>query len=329
MPVNRNQLERLLLIHQEIASGKGPTYQDLAKACIAQLPNCYEKTVISIKRTIFQDIDRLRTHYNAPLENRKRKYYYTEPFALLQSIAPQEFDLLQQLLHIFQQLAEIPIFEGFRALQVKLLQYIQIPEQQVVFFDDNPHYKGLPYLLPIYQAIREPRALKINYIDFQMNRTQHTISPYVLKEYQNRWYIFGWEHNAKKLYNLALDRIQGIEPSDFRYLANKASVEDHLDYIVGVTHFENIFVRTVLLKVALPRAKYLETKPLHHSQKFHSIDATHYVFEYCLAINPELISEILRLGPDAEVLTPINLRQIIIEKANEMSRLYRANTPTA
>ena len=53
-----------------------------------------------------------------------------------------------------------------------------------------------------------------------------SFSPYILKEFRNRWFVFGKRHDTldRFIFNLALDRIEHITdaPKKERYRTDKA-----------------------------------------------------------------------------------------------------------
>ena len=63
------------------------------------------------------------------------------------------------------------------------------------------------------------------------------ISPYLLKEYRNRWFIIYYDYERNGICNYALDRIVFIEPYvDKPFVENTFFDPEHyFDNIVGVT----------------------------------------------------------------------------------------------
>lgn len=323
MPIDRNRLQRLRVIHALIARNARPNWRLLAEECIAKLD--LPTHADSLRRTIFDDLNELRAQ-GAPLVSQKGTYTYSVPFSLNHIINPDELTLLGEVQALFRQYATLPQFKGFEEIQLKIAERAAKKQPPFVVFEQNLQYTGLRHLWPIYEAIRNQNALNIQYRDFQRVPTQHSLSPYQLREYNNRWYVFGWQNSECQLYNLALDRIVQIEPSLFAYRPAQENINDFLRDVVGVTRYRDTPLQTVRLRVQNPRAYYLTTKPLHHSQRCVEETEEATLFEFWVVPNPELESEILALGADAEVLAPASLRARLKATVAQMQKMYAQAT---
>ncbi len=62
------------------------------------------------------------------------------------------------------------------------------------------------------------------------------LCPYLLKEFRNRWFVFGSRATNLVLFNLALDRIVSIEPVDIPFRDNPNFDPEHFfDDVIGVS----------------------------------------------------------------------------------------------
>jgi predicted DNA-binding transcriptional regulator YafY len=307
MPLDRNKYQRLRIINDLIARNTRPNWHDMAEACISELG--LPTHADSLRRTIFNDIDDLKNApFFAPLVSEKGRYSYSEPFSLNSIINPNDVILLNEIQILLKQFASLPQFRGLEEIQLKIEERAGGRQPALIEFEKNDEYTGNKHLQPLYEAIRQQKAMKINYKDFKGQTTQHTLSPYLLREYKNRWFIFGWQHVENSVYNLALDRIQTLDFSDFAYIPSRVDMNRYLRDVVGVTRFRDAFPEAIEIRLLKPRAYYLKTKALHHSQTIVSETETEIVFRYWLIPNPELETEILSYGADAEVLAPESLR---------------------
>lgn len=121
--------------------------------------------------------------------------------------------------------------------------------------------------------------------------------PYLLKEYRNRWFVFG-RHEAKgEIWNLALDRMLSLSSSLLTYRPNTDwDPEAHFRDIVGVTLHRDRAPQEVCFEVSPLQARYLMSKPLHHSQRVLEESAERVVFALWVVPNYELEAELARLG---------------------------------
>ena len=80
----------------------------------------------------------------------------------------------------------------------------------------------------------------------------------------------------------------------------------------------------VKLRVGDVKREYLRTLPMHHSQEEEIATSNQYsVFRYFLCLTPELITQILAMGENVEVLEPQELRDRVKERAFQIANLYK------
>lgn len=321
----RNQLERLITLHELLSTGFHYSLDDFARACEKRLGDENKPSV----RTLFNDLERLREEYKAPLAPKNRQvkpYWYTRTdFSLYGVFNKEDAALANEATALLKQVSYLPQFAGLEDVFLKFKQRAGVvgkAETSVVQYEQNLKYKGLKWLNPLYDAIRADHMVLLDYTDFKGESFRFQVSPYLLKEYNNRWFIFGWVAEQATIYNLALDRIQSITS-----LPNLHRRPDDRDWdlefaeVIGATRSREP-VETLVLRVSHTRAPYIETKPLHHSQDPISQTDQHIDFQYQLRWNNELMARILELGPDAELLSPPHRRTEIAEKVQGMSARY-------
>ena len=179
----------------------------------------------------------------------------------------------------------------------------------------------------LYDAIQCRRVQKIDYRTFDGKEETWTISPYFLKEYNNRWFLFGYNHARNQLTNAPLDRIQRaeaieedyIKPDEVDELKELTIFDDYFEDVIGVTIPKDGEVETVKLKFTDRRFHTVTTKPLHPSQRNYEKEKTVTIN---VKKNRELIQTILSFGKDVEVLEPAGLRNEIKGIVKDMYGLY-------
>ena len=191
-------------------------------------------------------------------------------------------------------------------------------------------------LLPVfYKAIANKQVLRFNYQRFGQEPFSLVFHPQFIKEYNGRWFVFGEaDREPYQAYNVPLDRIVGeiSEVNDVEYIpAPKGFYQDFFNNIIGVTHEKGAKVEEVIIRT---KTEYqhglLLTKPLHHSQKetlpFGEHDNQWYgEVHLTIESNRELRGRILLYGDNLEVISPMSLREQILEilkKQMEQYELY-------
>jgi predicted DNA-binding transcriptional regulator YafY len=229
-----------------------------------------------------------------------------------------EVNQLQSALQILNQFAGMPQFNWVNEMLPKLRSGIQNTEEQrqIISFDANQYLKGIEYLSELYNAIAFKTVLNITYQDFKSDKPYHIIlHPYYLKQYNNRWFLFGLnEFNSNPHWNLALDRIEKIEPTTTAYQADRTNWEEYFDDVIGVTVPENSSLEDVILRITGDTGKYIYNKPLHGSQRAKWIEPTALEVSLKLKINYELERLILSYTGNVEVVKPIALKEKILSK---------------
>jgi predicted DNA-binding transcriptional regulator YafY len=198
---------------------------------------------------------------------------------------------------------------------------------KIIEFDQNNFLKGLEYISPIYNSILYKKALSFEYKSFKQDTTQSFIlHPYFLKQYNNRWYVFGKNDDNQLIINLALDRIASIQEIKKAFIPNTGiDFGEYFEDIIGVTISNEAQIQNVILKVNNSLLPYITTKPIHGSQKIKEKGAAYTVISLQLIPNYELESLILSYGEGLEVLEPQTLREIIKKRVELISSNYQTN----
>lgn len=287
------------------------------------------------KTQFFQDIKTLKAPpWLAPIETYReggQSYYkYTDPDYSIkkQNLNEVEAEQLKFALMVLSRFKGMPQFEWVHELIPKIEQSFKLTERDadIIGFDQNVDLKGIGYLGQIFNAILFRRVLKIKYKSFTKDEIiEQTIHPYFLKQYNNRWFLFGKNPDYAGITNLALDRIEGeiIEISK-GYIKNKhLDFDEYFEDIIGVTKPENKKVETVKLWFSPAQAPYVDTKPLHGTQKRKSWDENGLVITIEVIPNPELEHVILRHGEQCKVLEPVELKSKINNRLMDCLENYK------
>ncbi|WP_408912544.1 WYL domain-containing protein [Arenibacter sp. P308M17] len=100
----------------------------------------------------------------------------------------------------------MPQFEWINELIPKLDQSFKLSNQSqdIISFESNEFLVGTEHISPLFNAILYNQTLQITYRPFKSNiRTTNIFFPYHLKQYNNRWFLFGRTGGYESLTNLA------------------------------------------------------------------------------------------------------------------------------
>lgn len=334
MPKNRNALMRIHTIDACLRRRHRLwTIDDLVEACEDAL---YEYEGISeiSSRTIRRDIQLMRSEklgYNAPIIVKDKKYYtYEDPDYSITNLPLSKEDIneLSSALDIIRHYSSFNSMSGQEDIITRMQDKVQSQEgnTQVVYLETNNDLKGLHFLGILYDHIIKKTPLAIRYHSFTAkNETIQHISPYILKEFNNRWFILGYSQFTHGLRTLALDRIISIEKdTENPYVENTLlDAESFFGEMVGVTRSIKDECEEIVIKADKETAPYIITKPIHSSQTIIEewVDGS-VVFSINIIHNLELERLLLGFGSHIEVKSPEKLRQRIARHMAEGNRIY-------
>ena len=184
---------------------------------------------------------------------------------------------------------------------------------------------GNDYLSLIIEAMAKNRYIAITYRRFNsVNPKKWDIMPLLLKQSNRRWYLIANIEGQDNNTIFALDRIESAKllDTEFLYECNINEVKTKFDEVVGVNIDEDFDCEKVVVRVYGKQRSYIDTLPLHSSQRVKELGKGYTDYEYTIRPEYEFQHEILRLGANAEVLTPTWLREEIKWQAEEIVKQY-------
>lgn len=193
--------------------------------------------------------------------------------------------------------------------------------QHRVVVDHIPSARA--WLAPLLRAMKHGQRVRVSYKSYTSVKPGEPFSfePYFLRLFKQRWYMIGKKQGENSLRTYALDRIRDLllEPETF-VLPPQPGPTEYFDNLYGITGSAES-PQTVKLRIGPHYANYLRALPLHHTQSEMRTDA-YSIFSYTLRITPDLVREILGMGPDATVLQPATLRKKVMEALEETLKNY-------
>jgi len=322
MATNKNaQIRYKILDNCFRNSGRRYFIEELISECNKKLLEIDPDSKGISRRQIFDDINFMESSEGweidlSRLKEEKRVYYrYADTSFSINNMPLNESDInrLQTALQTFSQFKGMPQFEWMYELLPKLKQGNAADySPEIMEFENNQDLKGIEHIGVLYDAILYKKVLKINYLQSFKNGVQLIIHPYYLKQYNSRWFLFGYNPEKEKYdWNLPLDRILEINEIHKPYIPNTAiDWSEYFDDIIGVTKPENAVPEKLRLHFYDKTGHYIESKPVHAYQKHRWLDAKTLEVDLELIINYELERLILSYADSVKVVYP----QSLIEK---------------
>jgi len=174
----------------------------------------------------------------------------------------------------------------------------------------------------IASSVLQRRRLHIEYEARSTGQvTEREISPQRLTHYRDNWYLDAWCHRSAGLRTFALDCIRGADLLD--QPAQDVS-ETQLNVDLGSSYgiFSGAPTATAVLRFTPERARWVAEERWHPQQQGW-FDGEHYFLEIPYSDDRELVLDILRHGPEVEVLRPKSLRAKVLDQLLHAAAQYR------
>lgn len=325
MPSNLSTHTRYRCIDRCLTgSTEGMSTEALLDACERDLELYADIRRRPSRSTLHLDIKNLRSGVlgrSAPIlyDRATNSFRYEDPqFTFFKDpLSATEQAALEHTLHILRTFDELDTVKTLENLVMRLGGVLP-SGQSIIHLDAAPGASGKHWRDMLFQSVLSKKAIRLMYHPFEFESPFWVVlSPYFLKEYNNRWFVIGYSHEQKLVFTMALDRIVAIKPSISTFHKDpNFSSEKHFEHIIGVSKpFNETAPQRVLIKAPLKQASYIRTKPLHHSQKEMTLNDEEAVcFEYALILNYELESVLLSMGEHVTVLEPESLRARLTDR---------------
>jgi predicted DNA-binding transcriptional regulator YafY len=325
MATNKNALLRYKILDKCFRNlGKRYFIEDLISECDNVLLEIDPESNGISRRQIFDDVAFMESKEGweielSRLKDGKRVYYrYSDTSFSINNMPLNEVEInhLKDAMNILSQFKGMPQFEWVNELVPKLQQGIATDEVSatIMEFDSNQYLKGIEHLGHLHNAIFYKKVLIISYQPFENDAPfDVVIHPYFLKQYNNRWFLFGYNPEKEKYdWNLAIDRIISLTETKGKYLKNNnIDWQEYFEDIIGVTKPIDADPEKVVLHFTGKTGNYMETKPLHGSQKSNWIDTNTLEVTLDVIINYELERLILSYADNVSVIEPLSLQKAI------------------
>lgn len=325
MSTTKNALIRYKVLDKCFRNpGKRYYIEDLIRKCEEVLSEINPSSNGISRRQILYDISFMESSEGWSIEllrirdDKKVYYRYADMSFSINNMPLNEIEInhLKEAIDTISQFRGMPQFEWVQEVIPKLKQGISTNQEQstIIDFQHNQYLKGIEQLGTLYNSIFYKKVLSISYQPFESEAPSDiVIHPYFLKQYNNRWFLFGYNPEVEKYnWNLAIDRIVSIKVIKEKYQKN--NLIDWLEYfedMIGVTKSENAEIEKIVLHFNSKTGKYVETKPLHGSQKSKWINPDILEVTLQVIINYELERLLLSYAESVKVIKPIALKKTI------------------
>lgn len=172
---------------------------------------------------------------------------------------------------------------------------------------------NLDHFQVIGSSLLKRKQLHIDYLGRGKNElTSRDISPQRLIYYKDNWYLDGWCHLKEDIRSFSVDAIQRVE-----ILETKAKdvSEEKLNEELGSGYgiFSGKDIKWAKLKFSPERARWISKEKWHPKQEGQFLEDGSYQLKIPYSKEPELLIDVMKYGPDVEIIEPKDLRKKIQE----------------
>ena len=349
MPTNKNAMTRYKIL-DELLSNQYHDFSlnDLTEEVNRRLEECCQSVS---RRMIEKDIHYLE--YEGPFQVLIKRYskpaydydkkktvskqclrYENPNFSIFsKTLTDDEEYLIGEALSLLGQFDGLPNLDALEGLRCGW--GVKKNDRHIISFTKNP-LEGTRIFGELFTAISQKQVIELHYKLFG-HEDEKTVNfhPYLLKEYNRRWYVIGAAGTTHDILIFALDRIiDVITLPSHKYLLYEGDINELFEDIIGVTNFKDSPVYEIYFWVSDTSKDYVKTKPIHESQrtlneattatmreKYPSLTGGQF-FRIDCKYNYELIRELTSFGKELIVLEPEYIYNKVNERISEMIEEY-------
>lgn len=169
--------------------------------------------------------------------------------------------------------------------------------------------------------LKRERLEMLYFTRARRSESQREVSPQRLTYYRNTWYLDAWCHRSEGLRRFALDAVRSVRvlPARAKDVALK-TVQAELDGGYGI--FSGKALQTATLRFTPEAAQWVAAEEWHPQQSLRWLDDGHLEMKLPFTDPTELAMDLLRHGPQVQVLAPAALVKLVAQQARETAALY-------
>ncbi len=319
-----DKFDRIFDLHQLFSNRRRPV---TLKALQAEL-KCSESTA---RRAIRQ----LRDTLGAPLEYDRHGYYYDSSSQGLYELPglwfnAEELHALLASQHLLDNLQPGILTPHVAPLKKRLQDLLAHrhsghPDigRRIRILQMATRPTKMNHFRQIASAVLQRQQLRVFYHGRARDQTtERTVSPQRLIYYRSNWYLDAFCHLRNQLRSFALDRLQPVKtlttPADD---IAEEKLDTHYTESYGI--FAGQPKHTAHLRFTSRAARWVADEQWHPQQRGNVLANGSYELRIPYNDPRELIMDILKYGPDVEVVGPTGLREQVVDKLNTALSRYK------
>ncbi len=324
MPANKSALVRYHVIDDCLLNTmrRYPGLGDLRNKIAEKLGQSISESMVN------KDLRAMKDIYGAPIRFNKERggyEYAQEGFSIREfPLTHEEIEAIDLAPAMLQQLKGTSLFEQFQKAVGKMIEGYRIgkvigkEESEIIQMETGALSPGTQWLMKLLKAILEKQSVEIVYQSYGGQEKLHSFSPYLLKEYRNRWYLVGYSDRAESVIVMGLDRINKIEKSRTKFYQEPGfNSVNYFRYSFGITQMHYQEPEEVILEYFPEQAPYVLSQPIHGSQEVLAHNASGLRIRIRVYRSHELLQYIMGNLDKIKGISPAGLKEDVMKRVSE------------
>jgi predicted DNA-binding transcriptional regulator YafY len=302
---------------------------------LSQLAFQYQCT----EKTVRRDIATLAAEQNAPYFVHDNQVHCDQVKASKLEINGQWLDreelmALFALHHLLDSLTDKALHPELKPFQTRIEQLLGAQQPQLSAEAGSDWIKRIklidvaqrPICEQVFEtlvkALHHPHAIRIHYWQRRTDKVEiRTLTPLQLVRYKDNWKLDGWCHHKNAHRQFSLDAIKTVEMLDQPATEiDLTQLTDQLQSSYGI--FSGQANHTAILAFDPFIARWVKDEQWHPEQQSRWREDGRYELSLPYHHDIELIQDILKYGPQVEVLGPNTLRQKVRDHLHKALEKY-------
>ena len=200
-----------------------------------------------------------------------------------------------------------------------------IPDEirrRILLLSATPRHLHLDHFETCSTATISRQRLKLLHHDRHDDTVnQREVSPQRIVRYKENWYLDTWCHKREAIRTFSIDALRGAEILD-RPAIEVSEGELNAVLTSGYGIYAGADVSWATLRFTPWQGRWTSNEIWHPEQRSHYDAEGRYVLEVPYSATTELIMDVLKYGPEVEVLGPDSLRQEVTNRLSRASAQY-------
>ncbi len=317
MPINKNAFKRYKVIDMLLRNKmrRYPTLEEITEICKEKLDLENLST-----ETIKKDIEHMResqpSGFDAPISYNKQKrgYEYLDPDFVLGGVSlnDSDVDAIKESIDLIRSIGGTRVGEKFSNAMEKILTTLleEFPDgtkkHSLLQTMTPPKSRGFEHFDLFYNACTTETPISFVHYNYKKRSfSAITFHPFLIKEFENKWYINGYSEQHKEVRTFGMDRV--FEPIRLKkkfIKVQKAIIEQEANDYYGVFPIPNQKKQRIKIRLSDLATNYFEAYPIHESQKIQKEPDGYSIVTFQLVPTIELTRLFLSHGYHIEILEP-------------------------